>query len=151
MIRRSRLIWRLEGFPRASASEVRNGLAMTPEEFVGSYEQALRTHDWTMVDPLVHEDACVTFSTGTVHKGKAAVQRAFEQNFAAIQDEDYRISNVHWVLRSERMAVYLFDFHWTGRIDGRAAAGSGRGTSVLANDGQSGWRLLAEHLGPSTS
>ena len=42
---------------------------MTPEEFVLAYGQALGTQSWTNVEPLIHEDACVTFSDGIVHKG----------------------------------------------------------------------------------
>jgi ketosteroid isomerase-like protein len=125
--------------------------AMTPDDFVSQYEQALASQDWTVVEPLVHDDACVTFSTGEVHKGKPAVRRAFEQNFSAIADEEYRISNVHWVHRGEEVAAYLFDFQWSGRIGGRAASGSGRGTAVLRHEDGSGWRLLVEHLGPQAS
>jgi ketosteroid isomerase-like protein len=121
---------------------------MTPEEFVRRYEAALASQRWTAVDPLVHDDVCVTFSSGAVHKGRAAVRRAFEANFASIVDERYRVSNVHWVLRSEQAAAYLFDFEWSGRVQGRPAQGTGRGTSVLARDGD-GWNLLVEHLGPA--
>ena len=121
---------------------------MSPDDFISLYERALASQQWSAVEPLVHPDACVTFSTGAVHKGKAAVREAFERNFSAIEDETYRISNVHWVLRGEDVAVYLFDFDWSGRIDGRAARGAGTGTSVLIRDGH-GWKLLAEHLGPS--
>jgi ketosteroid isomerase-like protein len=122
---------------------------MTPEEFVGIYERALATQQWASVELLIHENACVTFSNGTVHKGKAAVRTAFEQNFSAITDETYRISNVYWILRTQDVGVYLFDFKWTGRIGGRDAAGGGRGTSVVVRDGDD-WKLLAEHLGPAS-
>lgn len=120
--------------------------APTPDDFIPLYERALASQRWHAVDPLVHNDACVTFSNGTVHVGKAAVQGAFERNFAAIADEEYRISNVRWVHRGPEIAVYLFDFNWSGRIEGRPASGSGRGTSALHRD-DAGWRLLAEHLG----
>jgi ketosteroid isomerase-like protein len=120
--------------------------SITPDDFVRSYEAALASQQWAAVDPLMHDDVCVTFSTGAVHTGKPAVRRAFEHNFASIEDERYRITNIHWVLRSEDFAVYLFDFQWSGRINGRETRGSGRGTSVLARAGAE-WKLLAEHLG----
>ncbi len=123
---------------------------MTPEDFIRAYEEALASQQWALVEPLVHENACVTFSNGTVHIGKTAVRSAYEANFSAIEDEDYRISNVHWVRRGEDVSVYVFDFAWSGRIDGRDAKGGGRGTSVLIRHG-SGWQLLAEHLGPPRS
>ena len=82
---------------------------MSAEDFIRAYQAALASQNWALVEPLVHEDACVTFSNGTVHKGKAAVRAAYEANFSAIEDEDYRISNVHWVRRDEDVAVYLFE------------------------------------------
>lgn len=120
---------------------------MTADDFLRAYEKALASQQWALVDPLVHEDACVTFSDGTVHIGKAAVRKAYSANFAAIEDERYRISNVHWVRRGEDVSVYVFDFAWSGRIGGRDAKGAGRGTAALVRRG-SGWQLLAEHLGP---
>jgi ketosteroid isomerase-like protein len=120
---------------------------MELDEFVTVYESALDTQNWAEVESLINKDACVTFSSGTVHRGKDAVRRAFEGNFAAIADETYRISNVHWVRRDREWAAYLFDFDWTGLIDGEPASGGGRGTCVLVSDGTS-WQLLMEHLGP---
>lgn len=123
---------------------------MTPEEFIRAYESALASQDWGQVEPLVHAEACVTFSNGTVHKGKAAVQKAFEHNFSLIKDETYSMRDVHWVLISDLMAVYLFEFNWSGIINGKPAQGAGRGTSVLIKE-DGAWRLLVEHLGPKAS
>ncbi|MGD8474008.1 MAG: DUF4440 domain-containing protein [Anaerolineae bacterium] len=119
---------------------------MEPEEFVKAYETALATQNWVEVEPLIHQDACITFSSGTVHRGKDAVRRAFTGNFGAIADETYRVSNVHWVRKDREYAAYLFEFDWTGLIDGKPASGGGRGTCVLVKVGTS-WKLLVEHLG----
>ena len=123
---------------------------MSAEEFIRAYEQALASQDWRNVEPLVHENACVTFSNGTVHKGKAEVKSAFEKNFALIKDEKYLISNVHWINKGAEMAVYLFDFSWSGIINHKPASGAGRGTSVLIKENDK-WLLLVEHLGPKAS
>ena len=120
---------------------------MQPEEFIHLYEEALATQDWSQVEPLVHSDACVTFSNGTVHKGKSEVQKAFETNFSLIKDEQYSISNVHWVMKDLETAVYLFEFNWSGIINEKPARGSGLGTSVLIKEADR-WLLLVEHLGP---
>lgn len=119
---------------------------MTPDAFITAYESALATQDWQAVAPLVHSDACVTFSNGTVHEGIAAVEAAFTRNFSLIKGETYAISNVRWVLKTSETAVYLFDFSWSGEINGEHASGSGRGTSVLVREGDQ-WMLLVEHLG----
>ena len=123
---------------------------MSAEEFIRAYEQALASQDWGKVNPLVHENACVTFSNGSVHKGKVEVRSAFEKNFSLIKDEKYSISNVHWVKKDSETAVYLFDFSWSGIINDKPASGVGRGTSVLIKENDK-WQLLVEHLGPKPS
>lgn len=119
---------------------------MTPEAFVKSWEAALATQDWRNVEPLVHPDACVTFSNGTSHRGRDEVQAAFTRNFQMIRSEHYRISDLHWLRRDAHFAVYLFGYEWSGIIEGQPASGAGRGTQVLIREGH--WQLLAEHLGP---
>ena len=120
---------------------------MTPETFIKQYEAALAAQDWQQVEPLVHPEACVTFSSGAVHVGKTAVRHAFEHNSRLIQDETYQIENVHWVMVGAETAVYLFTFRWSGLINGKPASGAGTGSTVLVN-GANGWQLLVEHLGP---
>ena len=122
---------------------------MTPDDFLQKYESALATQDWDQVEPLMHADVCVTFSSGT-YLGKAEVKQAFSKNFAIIKDERYSISNVHWVIKDLSFAVCIYNFQWSGQIDGKPASGRGRGTAVLKNENGS-WLLLAEHLGPPAS
>lgn len=118
---------------------------MTLDTFPAAYEAALRSQRWERVAPLMHDEACVTFSTGAVHRGKAAVQRAFEANFAAIENEDYRISELVWRERTAGRATCTFHFAWSGRIAGQPAAGAGTGSITLVLTPM-GWKLLAETL-----
>lgn len=112
-----------------------------------AYEAALAQQSWQAVSPLIHEDAAVTFSDGGHFRGKEAVRQAFERNFAAIQDEQYAISDLYWVIKSAGFAVCTYSFRWSGLLKGQPAGGTGHGTSVMVNeDGR--WLLLAEHLGP---
>jgi uncharacterized protein (TIGR02246 family) len=120
---------------------------MTPDDLIRAYEAALATQDWEQVEPLMHADVCVTFSNGKHFRGRDEVQKAFTQNFSLIQDEHYEISAVHWLAKDSCHAACTYEFRWSGLIDGTAAKGAGRGTSVLLNeDGR--WVVLAEHLGP---
>lgn len=119
---------------------------MKPEQFVEEYEKALSSQQWENVAPLVHPDCTVTFSSGT-HKGVTAVEKAFRRNFESIKNESYAMKDLYWVHKTDALAVYTFTFHWSGLIHGKAASGSGRGTSCLVRNGGS-WLLVTEHLGP---
>jgi uncharacterized protein (TIGR02246 family) len=125
-----------------------DGRADSPDAFVKVYQAALSTNRWTAVSPLVHEDACVTFSDGRALVGKAAIRAAYERNFATIKDDTYGVSDIHWVARADDHAVYIFAFEWTGVVEGKPASGRGRGTAVIARR-EGGWQLVAEHLGPA--
>jgi ketosteroid isomerase-like protein len=122
---------------------------MNPEQFMEGYEAALATQDWQAVSPYIHQDACVTFSTGEFFQGKAEVQKAYERNFALIQDEKYSMFDLHWVRKTEHYGVCIYAYRWQGLIQGEPARGTGRGTAtIIKEDGR--WTLLAEHLGPAT-
>ena len=43
------------------------------DDFIRSCQDALASQSWALVDPLIHNNVCVTFSNGTVHRGKPAV------------------------------------------------------------------------------
>jgi hypothetical protein len=118
-----------------------------PEDFLNNYESALASQNWETVSPLIHEEACVTFSDGSRYVGKTEVKQAFERNFDLIQNEEYRISNVRWIRKRAEFAVCIYDFSWQGIIQGESSKGLGRGTMVVSyEDGH--WWLITEHLGP---
>ena len=118
---------------------------MTPEEFLKNYENALATQNWHEISPFIHENSCVTFSDGKTYKGKSEVKKAFERNFSIIKDEDYSMSDIYWILKTNKIAVYNFTFKWKGLIDGKFAQGEGKGTSVLVVNNNK-IQLLSEHL-----
>jgi len=116
------------------------------ENFIISYEKALASQDWSSVEPLISGEACVTFSDGSVHRGKEKVKAAFERNFKTIKSEQYSIENIVWIKENENFAVYTFEYNWSGIINGNAVSGNGIGTSVIIKESNR-WKLLSEHLG----
>ena len=122
---------------------------MTPQDLMQAYERALASQDWNNVEPLMHQDICVTFSSGTF-KGKEEVRKVFEHNFSVIEDEEYSIDDQHWAFVGQESAVCLYSFQWQGLIIGLPASGGGRGTSVLMYVAGK-WQIIAEHLGPHAS
>jgi len=122
---------------------------MTHIDLMKHYERGLESQNWLNIESLMHDDVCVTFSSGTF-KGKQEVQQAFEKTFALIKDEKYSILNLHWVFSDENTAVCIYEFNWEGIINGKHASGGGRGTSVLIKT-SSEWQIITEHLGPYSS
>lgn len=120
---------------------------VTPEQFIAEYEGALKSQNWDVVAPLIHEDCVATFTSGT-YKGKRAVEGIFRRNFEAIKSEHYAITNIHWVTRAEGFAVFTFDYQWSGVINREQASGGGRGSSVIVKN-SGAWQLISEHLGPA--
>lgn len=118
---------------------------MTPHHFITAYKAALATQQWSNVEPLIHPGACITFSNGEVLKGVGAIRAAYERNFTIIKNEDYQMTNLHWVLKNDTTAVYIFDYSWKGTIHAQPAGGTGRGTAVIIFD-EGSWKLMAEQL-----
>lgn len=118
---------------------------MTPEEFIHEYESSTSVHGLEHTFGMIADDAVYWFSDGSNHVGKKAIERAIRKNFETIQDEAYRISDVEWMAKSPDIAVCIYRFDWSGIVRGAPASGSGRGTSVLARQGDS-WVIVHEHL-----
>ncbi len=119
---------------------------MSYETLLKQYEQALATHQWEAVAPLIDDEACFVFSEGTF-EGKDRIRQAFQKTFALIQDESYSISDLRWIHVQGGCALCMYTFHWSGQIDGAFVQGGGRGTSLLVR-GSAGWKIKYEHLGP---
>jgi ketosteroid isomerase-like protein len=118
---------------------------MSPDEFIRELESATRSHDLAHSLSLIDDDAVYWFSNGARHAGKAAIDRAFRENFAAIEGEDYRMKDVVWIAKSDDVAACTFRFEWSGIVRGQSTLGSGRGTLVLVRRGDS-WVVKHEHL-----
>lgn len=112
--------------------------------FMKAYEQANNSHVFTNVKPFIADDAIYWFTDGSF-TGIDEIQEAVEATFDKIQDEDYRIENLRWVISDDSTAVCTYKFTWSGIVDGIAKQGSGRGTNILKKqDGE--WRIVHEHL-----
>ncbi|WP_436533129.1 YybH family protein [Actinoplanes sp. HUAS TT8] len=117
---------------------------MDPTSFVRGYEQATNARDLARLAPLIAPDATYWFTDGS-HHGITAIKAAIERTFAAIQDEVYEIHDLEWIAVTDDLAVCRYRFRWSGRVDGKPAAGRGRGTNVLVKrDGS--WQMQHEHL-----
>lgn len=114
---------------------------MSPEFFFIQYEKALASQDWKNVSSLIHQDACITFSTGEVLKGIEMIQKAFQRNFQLIQSEKYIISNIQKVYNTLDTAGFIFSYSWEGFVEGNLISGKGSGTIALIYT-ENNWKLI---------
>ena len=118
---------------------------MTPTEFMRAYTAVGKNHDLEAILSFIAEDAVFLFSNRSSHFGKDVIRRAIQRNFAIIKNEEYRIEDLEWLASSNDVAACIYEFHWSGEIDGKPAEGHGRGTAVIQRiDGE--WRMVHEHL-----
>lgn len=125
-----------------SAAEI----SMNHEAALTTYVEKLNTHLWDQIAPCVTEDSVFIFTEDTF-VGKAAAKAAFEKTFKLIENEVFSLHNISWTAVTDSMASCHYEFRWKGMVEGKAASGGGRGTSILRKiDGR--WLIAHEHLGP---
>jgi len=110
-----------------------------------AYVRATNSHSLKATLALVDDDAVYLFSDESVHIGKRAIEKVIRRNFDLIKDESYSIDNLTWLVDSGEVAACVYDYSWSGTIDGEQVSGSGRGTTVLRRSPE-GWRVVHEHL-----
>jgi len=110
------------------------------------YERRLGKQQWAAVEDLIHEEAVFIFSDGTF-RGKAEIGQAFEKTFETIQDEQYSLHDLDWLVVTDDVAACIYKFRWQGFVNGKEASGGGRGTTILQKT-HKGWQIVHEHLGP---
>jgi len=112
--------------------------------FIPAYEAANNSHIWANVEPFIATDATYWFTDGS-YSGVDEIRAAVEAAFAKIQDEIYIISDVCWPIKSDNVAVCIYNFSWEGVVNGMRQSGSGRGTNVLEKR-EGAWKIAHEHL-----
>lgn len=114
------------------------------ESFLKAYEKQTNTHNFDNVAPLIEDSATYFFSDGTF-VGIEEIRKAFNETWQHIQNEEYSIKNLKWIVVSEIVAVCSYEFFWRGIVDGKTRNGRGRGTNVLVRIGDT-WKMKHEHL-----
>jgi ketosteroid isomerase-like protein len=120
-------------------------MTQTADEFMRSYEQASNDHDIDTTLELIDDRAIYLFSDESVHVGKAAIEQALRRNFGIIQNETYAIDNLTWLAKTDEIAACVYEYAWSGTVNGEPASGSGRGTTILQRR-ETRWKILHEHL-----
>lgn len=114
-------------------------------DFLVRYVDASQRHDLAALREMIAPDAVYFFSNESVHRGHDEVVAAIERNFAAIEAESYEVTHTDWLIDWAESALAVYDYAWSGRVDGEPASGAGRGTCALRMT-DAGWRVVHEHL-----
>ena len=72
----------------------------------GKIDKRFASRRWSMIEPLIADEACVIFSEGT-YNGKGEIQKAFEQTFTLINDEYYEIEFIKYMYNMELKYQYI--------------------------------------------
>lgn len=116
-----------------------------PADIFKKYETYSNDHALDELMELIADDAVYLFSNESCHIGRAAIRAAIAHNFYAIEDGTYAIRKLRWLVESADTASCVYEYHWTGKIDGSSLSGHGRGTNVLKRAGNR-WLVIHEHL-----
>lgn len=116
------------------------------QAFMKKYEDATNSHDFDNVAKMLAENAIYLFSDGT-YRGMSELREVFEQTWAKIPDEVYRIHDVEWIACTAEAAACIYQYQWQGTYQGKQAEGGGRGTNVLVKK-EGNWLICHEHLSP---
>jgi ketosteroid isomerase-like protein len=116
-----------------------------PTQILEEYERRLAQHQWSAVADLIHDEAIFIFTEGTF-RGKSEIAEAFQRTFQTIQNEQYTISNLEWLVITDKIAACIYNYHWQGVVKGQEMSGGGKGTTILQKSAN-GWQLIHEHLG----
>lgn len=124
--------------------KVRKGNVMTAKDVLEKYKVEINSHDFDRLIPLISKECQFWFTSGT-YVGLDQTRKAFEKTWGMIKKEVYTISDLEWIAESEKAAVCIYTYHWSGLIDGQQQSGKGRGTSCFRKEGD-GWKIVHEHL-----
>ena len=109
------------------------------------FEASTRAHQLERTLALIDDNAIHWIGDGSTHVGKPEIEQALRTSFETIENEEYRISEIVWVLQSADVAACIFSFEWSGSVRGSPASECGRGTSVLARKADT-WVVVHESL-----
>lgn len=109
-----------------------------------NYIRATNTHDFSEVEKCLADDAVYWFSDSTC-TAIAEIKKYFEQAWSIVQEEVYQANHVQWIATSSEVAACIYEYAWSGLINGVHQSGKGRATNVFKRVGGK-WLLIHEHL-----
>lgn len=123
--------------------------AATPQACITAFVDAMIRRDMPAALALLTDDVVLYYSNGSAIWGKQAFEATMTANWKMISDYTYKTIETKWIVESDRVAAVIYTLAWSGKVNGNAVGGEGRGTRVLQRD-SNGWRIDHEHLSSGT-
>lgn len=111
---------------------------------MNNYIVQTNSHDFDNVKKCLHRDAYFIF-TDKVCADFNDLEEYFNGTWNTIKDEIYEIKNLKWIVNEKETAVCVYDFKYSGYIDGEHKEGTGKGTNIFVKKDIK-WLLIHEHL-----
>lgn len=108
------------------------------------YINATNTHDFSEVEKCLAKDAVYWFSDNSCTT-IVEIKKYFEQAWHLVQNEVYSANNIQWLAASPEVATCIYEYRWSGLINGVHQSGRGRATNVFKQIDKK-WFLIHEHL-----
>lgn len=114
------------------------------QDFLNEYERLANLCNFDLIEQFIYKNAIYWFSNGT-YRGISQIRKAFEDTWNSIKNEKYTLSNVEWLVVTDRCAVCIYDFRSDGIVNGKRQIYEGKGTNVLEKKNRK-WKIIHEHL-----
>lgn len=115
--------------------------------FLHRFEEVALQEDFDLLEDMIDERAFFRFNDGD-HVGRAAVRAAFEKTWRGdptVMKADFYLTDVVVLTSDEASATATYTYVWEGAQGDQRFRIQGRGTRVLAFDGEA-FRIVHEHL-----
>jgi len=110
-----------------------------------TYMEAINSQDFSRVSELLHENA-VFYIDKKAQTNLKQIEAYHEYFWNTVKDSKFWASDINVVHSDGKCHVYLYQYNFSGYIDGKFVEGSGRSTDVFVlNDITKQWQLLHEH------
>lgn len=116
-------------------------------QFLHHFEQVAMREDFDLLEAMIDERAFFRFNDGDF-VGRAAIRAAFEKTWRgdpSVRKSRFYLSDIVVLTTDAATATATYTYNWEGAHCDHQFRIEGRGTRVLAFDGD-GFRIVHEHL-----
>jgi len=140
------IVYPQQKFTTCGGNSVKNnGDSQIAVGVLNAYIEAINSRDFSQVSKLLHENA-VFYIDNKVQADLKQIAAYHEHFWNTLKDSKFWASDIDVIHSDCKCHVYLYQYKFSGYMDGKFVEGSGRSTDVFVqNDMTEQWQLLHEH------